>query len=83
MTGIERSDRDKAKAEPDLTYVTRGGVTVRRYRRAADYRTAISDYTGMLDTQPGVILSSNYEYPGRYTRWGHRDRQPASADFVA
>ena len=69
MTGIERSDRDKAKAEPDLTYVTRGGVTVRRFRRDADYRTAISDYTGMLDTQPGVILSSNYEYPGRYTRW--------------
>ncbi|MCI5074412.1 anthranilate synthase [Oricola sp.] len=55
--------------EPDLTYVTRGGVTVRRYRRDADYRTAISDYTDMLDTQPGVILSSNYEYPGRYTRW--------------
>ena len=69
MIGIERSDRDKAKAEPDLTYVTRGGVTVRRYRRDADYRTAISDYTDMLDTQPGVILSSNYEYPGRYTRW--------------
>ena len=30
MTGIERSDRDQAKAEPDLTYVTRGGVTVGR-----------------------------------------------------
>ncbi len=69
MTMIERSADDTAKAEPDLTYVTRGGVTVRRYRREADYRTAISDYTGMLDTQPGVILSSNYEYPGRYTRW--------------
>ncbi|WP_421857502.1 anthranilate synthase [Oricola sp.] len=55
--------------EPDLTYVTRGGVTVRRYRRDADYRNAISDYTDRLDTRPGVILSSNYEYPGRYTRW--------------
>ena len=54
---------------PDLTYVTRGGVTVRRFRRDADYRTAISDYTALLDSQPGVILSSNYEYPGRYTRW--------------
>ncbi|QKV20463.1 anthranilate synthase [Oricola thermophila] len=58
-----------ATDKADLTYVTRGGVTVRRYRRDADYATAIADYTELLDSQPGVILSSNYEYPGRYTRW--------------
>jgi anthranilate synthase len=60
---------ETAPRTPDLAYVTRGGVTVRRFRRNADYRTAIADYTALLDTQPGVILSSNYEYPGRYTRW--------------
>ncbi|TCD15360.1 anthranilate synthase [Oricola cellulosilytica] len=62
-------ETDPNGVEPDLAYTTRGGVSVRRFRREADYRTAISDYTDLLDTQPGVILSSNYEYPGRYTRW--------------
>jgi len=69
MADIEKPQGANGAGEPDLTYETRGGVTVRRYRRDADYRTAISDYTDMLDSQPGVILSSNYEYPGRYTRW--------------
>jgi anthranilate synthase len=69
MANSEEPESAVGAGAPDLTYVTRGGVTVRRYRRDADYRTAISDYTDMLDSQPGVILSSNYEYPGRYTRW--------------
>jgi anthranilate synthase len=70
MAKIEQPESEgQSPAKADLTYVTRGGVTVRRFRRDADYRTAISDYTDLLDSQPGVILSSNYEYPGRYTRW--------------
>ena len=50
-------------------YETRGGVTITRRRRAADYAGAISGYVEMLDERRGAVFSSNYEYPGRYTRW--------------
>ena len=50
-------------------YETKGGVTVTRRRRAADYANAISAYVDKLDERRGAVFSSNYEYPGRYTRW--------------
>ena len=51
------------------TYLTRGGVTVTRRRREADYAKAIDGCVEMLDSRRGAVFSSNYEYPGRYTRW--------------
>ncbi|MDR6757684.1 anthranilate synthase [Mycoplana sp. BE70] len=51
------------------TYETRGGIVVTRRRRAADYANAISAYVDRLDQHRGAVFSSNYEYPGRYTRW--------------
>lgn len=51
------------------SYETRGGITVTRRRRDADYATAISTYVDRLDERRGAVFSSNYEYPGRYTRW--------------
>ncbi|MBD9373115.1 anthranilate synthase [Rhizobium sp. ARZ01] len=51
------------------TYETRGGIAVTRRRRAADYANAISGYVDRLDEHRGAVFSSNYEYPGRYTRW--------------
>jgi anthranilate synthase, alpha proteobacterial clade len=51
------------------TYETRGGIKVTRTRRPADYADAISGYVDMLDERRGAVFSSNYEYPGRYTRW--------------
>ncbi|MGB3811854.1 MAG: anthranilate synthase [Shinella sp.] len=50
-------------------YETKGAVTVTRRRRAADYAHAISAYIDKLDERRGAVFSSNYEYPGRYTRW--------------
>lgn len=50
-------------------YETRGGITVKRRRREAPYATAISSYVDRLDEHRGAVFSSNYEYPGRYTRW--------------
>ncbi len=50
-------------------YETRGGITVSRQRRAAPYADAISSYVDKLDERRGAVFSSNYEYPGRYTRW--------------
>lgn len=51
------------------SYVTDGGVTVTRKRRAAAYADAIAGYVDKLDERRGAVFSSNYEYPGRYTRW--------------
>lgn len=50
-------------------YQTRGGVTVTRKRRPTPYADAISTYVDKLDERRGAVFSSNYEYPGRYTRW--------------
>ncbi|SER61031.1 anthranilate synthase [Rhizobium sp. NFR03] len=51
------------------SYVTQGGITVTRRRREASYADAISTYVDQLDERRGAVFSSNYEYPGRYTRW--------------
>lgn len=53
----------------DLTYKTAGGVRVTRRETPADYATAVDELIDKLDTQRGALFSSNYEYPGRYTRW--------------
>lgn len=50
-------------------FVTRGGVEVERTRTATDYDGAIDTYIDALDSRRGAVFSSNYEYPGRYTRW--------------
>lgn len=51
------------------TYETKGGIKVSRKRRPADYANAIDNYIEKLDSHRGAVFSSNYEYPGRYTRW--------------
>ncbi|MEN9895475.1 MAG: anthranilate synthase, partial [Pseudomonadota bacterium] len=51
------------------TYETKGGITITRARRETPYEDAISRFIDMMDERRGAVLSSNYEYPGRYTRW--------------
>ncbi|MCU0830283.1 MAG: anthranilate synthase [Rhizobiaceae bacterium] len=51
------------------THQTKGGVTVSRTRHAVAYDGAIEPWVDGLDTRRGAVFSSNYEYPGRYTRW--------------
>lgn len=53
----------------DFEFVTAGGVAVRRAARADSYKTAVSAYFDKLDERRGAVFSSNYEYPGRYSRW--------------
>ena len=55
-------------SEP-IEYVTEGGITVRRSSVAAEYSTAIDTMIDRVNARRGAVLSSNYEYPGRYTRW--------------
>ncbi|HEV7418194.1 MAG TPA: anthranilate synthase [Tianweitania sediminis] len=50
-------------------YVTAGGVLVQRKRHATAYGGAIEAYVDGLNERRGAVFSSNYEYPGRYTRW--------------
>lgn len=49
--------------------VTRGGVEISRTRQDMPYAGAIDAYIDGLDSRRGAVFSSNYEYPGRYTRW--------------
>jgi anthranilate synthase len=51
------------------TYQTRAGVRVRRIIEGLDAPRAIEQLATDLDTRRGVLLTSSYEYPGRYTRW--------------
>lgn len=50
-------------------YETKGGISVTRQRRAIPYADAVVSYVDKLDERRGAVFSSNYEYPGRYTRW--------------
>ncbi len=51
------------------TYLTRGGVKIRRIIESIPIEGAIEPLIDALDSQRGVLLASSYEYPGRYTRW--------------
>src|SRR5690606_11471146 len=50
-------------------FVTGGGIAIRRERHDVAYAGAIEPYVDGLNSRPGAVFSSNYEYPGRYTRW--------------
>lgn len=50
-------------------FVTAGGIAITRERRQQPYEGALDAYIDGLDTRRGAVFSSNYEYPGRYTRW--------------
>ncbi len=50
-------------------YTTRGGVYVSRSSTETLMATAIEEVLSRLDFQRGGLLTSNYEYPGRYKRW--------------
>jgi len=50
-------------------YETNGGIKIHRQRENIAYESAIDHMVAALDSQRGAVLSSNYEYPGRYTRW--------------
>lgn len=53
----------------DQTYETDCGITILRTSRPSDYETGTSEWIDRLDAELGAVLSSSYEYPGRYTRW--------------
>jgi anthranilate synthase len=52
-----------------LQYTTKGGLSVRCRSTSVNAHEAIEGLINRLDRARGVLLSSSYEYPGRYTRW--------------
>ncbi|WP_265516979.1 anthranilate synthase [Nitratireductor luteus] len=50
-------------------FTTAGGIAITRRRSDTAYEGAIDTYIDALDSRRGAVFSSNYEYPGRYTRW--------------
>lgn len=56
-------------ASAQQIFKTAGGVTITRSSRPSDYASGTSDWIDRLDAERGAVLSSSYEYPGRYTRW--------------
>lgn len=57
------------KTQDRLCYETAGGIVVRRQALPAEYIAAAEALCRDLDQHQGLLLSSSYEYPGRYTRW--------------
>ena len=51
------------------SYTTRGEMEIQVDAVPIDPDAAIEDLVDRLDSARGVLLSSSYEYPGRYTRW--------------
>ena len=51
------------------SFTTPGGVRVGREVGPETYENARSILIEQLDRRRGVLLSSDFEYPGRYTRW--------------
>ena len=52
-----------------MQFETQGGLEISRRSEPVDYAGAVASYVERLDTRRGAVFSSNYEYPGRYTRW--------------
>ena len=53
----------------DADYVTAGGVRVTRRATNLPFANALDGVAERLDSQRGALLSSSYEFPGRYKRW--------------
>src|SRR5271166_6026623 len=51
------------------TYITKGGIRVTREVCSRAYQPADTTLGEALDERRGVLFSSSFEFPGRYTRW--------------
>ena len=50
------------------SFETQGGIRIERETWIGPYRRDHDQLSGALDTRRGVLLSSSFEFPGRYTR---------------
>ncbi len=66
-------------AAEQFEYTTPSGLTVHRNTETVDVAQSVESLIDQLDAHRGVLLSSSYEYPGRYTRWDIGFSDPAVA----
>ncbi len=52
-----------------LRYTTPCGITVERQQISNPYEQGVAALCSRLDTQRGVVLTSGFEFPGRYSRF--------------
>ncbi|MGQ0664285.1 MAG: anthranilate synthase component I [Pseudomonadota bacterium] len=57
-------------------FATPSGLVLERRRRRLDVARALAGLPQRLDREPGALLSSGVDYPGRYTRWEIGFRAP-------
>src|SRR5262245_14679102 len=50
-------------------YTAVGGVRVERRATELPFASALDGLTPRLDYRRGALLTSSYDYPGRYKRW--------------
>ena len=67
--GNETDDAGGVNDNQAKTYLTAGGITITRTARTETRGDAIASLAAALDERLGVLLTSSFEYPGRYTRW--------------
>ncbi|NDJ14138.1 MAG: anthranilate synthase component I [Acidobacteriia bacterium] len=53
----------------EVTYLTPGGISVRRTQTVLPFSKGLDRFLRQLDQYRGIYLSSGYEFPGRYSRW--------------
>ena len=63
------AEPDKGSVMQTLSYETKGGIRVEREIVARSYSPADTTLADALDNRRGVLFSSSFEFPGRYTRW--------------
>jgi anthranilate synthase len=51
------------------SYLTQGGITIHRERYEIPLDEATEPIRKALDGRKGVLFTSGFDYPGRYTRW--------------
>lgn len=52
-----------------VEYKTKGNIEVTKSIKEMNYVDGVKNLAPKLDTNKGMLLVSNFEYPGRYTRW--------------
>jgi anthranilate synthase len=50
-------------------YITKGKICVSRSSEEISIAFAMKEVLSQIDSQRGGLLTSNYEYPGRYKKW--------------
>ncbi len=52
-----------------VEYKNKGNIEIIKVIKKMNYAEGVKNLAPKLNTNKGMLLVSNFEYPGRYTRW--------------